>query len=169
MEDGNKDFKINTKDELINLLGRIYLMKSYIEPSIEWEAYRIIDKKEVRDTLFKILHDSNKHKNALKTILSNLDGFDIERIEMNQENSNDNYTFKHLDEDSIFKELIKNENFMIDVFSRIINHTDKDLIKSLWKGENSEDYFDTFQWLREQELYRINLLKPFTGTTERIV
>ena len=104
-----------------------------------------------------------------KKILSNLDGFDIEKIEMDHTDSNDNYIFKHLDEDSIFKELIKNENFMIDIISRVIDHTDKDLIKSLWKGENSEDYFDTFKWLLDQEHYRINLLKPFTGTTERIV
>lgn len=169
MEDGTKEFMINSKNELLNLIEKIYLLKSQIEPTIEWEAYRIIDKKDVRDTLFKILHDTSRHKDALMSIMSNLDGINIDKIEMNSTFGNNHYNFKNLDEDSIFKELLKNEKFMLDIFSRMLNHTDKHLVHSLWKGENSEDYFDTFKWLIDQENYRINLLKPYTGTTERIV
>ena len=69
--------------------------------------------------------------------MSNLDGIDIDKIEMNSTFGNNHFNFKNLDEDSIFKELLKNEKFMLDIFSRMLNHTDKHLIKSIWNNPKS--------------------------------
>jgi hypothetical protein len=50
IEDGN--LILDTFDEIFSLLARAYWLESQIEPSMQWEAYRESENKEIRDISF---------------------------------------------------------------------------------------------------------------------
>lgn len=161
-----KDIEVEDAEELESLLERAYWIEAEFEQSFQWEAYTNLSEK-YRDKIFRLSHDSQGHKTILKKIIKNLDGVSLERIKKNARK--EKFDIKPGWQDSeIFTEIFKYEQLVKDIYKRIERHTSPKLIDEIWKKENSEEFFKTFQYLIEQEEEHEDIVRPEAGKISRI-
>jgi len=150
------DVKITDLEELGNILRRLYWIESQYENSAEWEAYLTINE-DKRDLIYKLIYDSEKHKIEVERIANNL-GINLrEKID---DSEGDSFNFSKITDDEIFNKILKFEEIMKELYLRILNNTDRELVESKWKDKNPEFFFDKLKWLVSQEEKHINMIKP---------
>lgn len=164
----HEDINITTADELSYLLGKVYWIQSKYKQSVYWLAY-VSSNKDLRDLVFKLSHKAENHKLLLRDFCSNLKGIDpIKTMEkMNFEIPQ--FDIKNRKTDEIITQLADIENMAYDIYSKIYEHTDKDLIIDLWTNSNFNEYYNKLKILINEEDNFINLLKPFISSVERIL
>jgi hypothetical protein len=164
----DEEVKITTVDELNYLFGKAYWIQSKFKQSCYWEAYKKADN-DLRNLLFKLSHKAENHKLQLRNICSNLTDINpleaMEKMELGKED----YNFDGKKSDEISDVLDRAENLAYDIYSKIYEYSDKNLIKEIWKGDDFEDYFDKIKILMEEEKDYINLLKPLLSNVKRIM
>ena len=167
---GVMDKTINTYEILKSLLAKAFWVESQMEHTSEWLGYLEVEEHAAKDVLFQISNESVQHKTKVLEVINNFKNFNVDETikELNLETPNINFTGK-LDLE-IFQSLIKTEQFALDIYTKILDATDPELINEIWTGDNPDDFFSTFTWLVEQEKEHIRLLDPFSyGHIERIL
>ena len=162
--------KIDSIEELKTFLTKAYWLEVKLEQADQWIASLKVKNDESRNVLFRISRDSEKHKSVLKNIISNIPEFNIEKsLEELPEYIKKQDNREKLDEE-IFQDLVKNEQIAFDLYSKLNDLTDDNLIKKIWTGNNPIDYFNQIKWLIEQEREHIKLAKSLAiGNIERIM
>lgn len=164
----NEKLTIDSVDELNYLFGKAYWIQSKFKQSAYWEAYKIANN-EFRDLLFELSHKAEKHKLELRNICSNLNDIDpitaMEKMNLGTED----YSFKGKQAEEITKILDRAEKLAFDIYSKIYNYSNKELIKKIWKNKNFEEYFNKIKILMDEEEEYIETLKPMLSNVERII
>jgi rubrerythrin len=134
MVDRIKDLKGITK-----LLVTAYSIETTMEKTSQWDAYVRISNK-CRDTLTELSNDCVGHARTLRELAGNLKGFDIDAavktarpFELNM---------RGLRDTDIFEALIKVEKKALDIYTKLHDTADPDVIRANWSGTSS--YMDFF-------------------------
>ena len=163
------DFKITSRDEFLLFLGKAYWLETQFENIMQWEAYMTVKKDIYRNVLFQLSHDSEKHKEILKKFVTNLNDINTKKLKEQAGMMKKEFNFKGKWDEEILTELLKNEYLALDIYTKLYTYTDKDLIKKIWKGKDSELFFKQLKFLIKEEKKHINLLTPLAGKLERIL
>ncbi len=139
-----REISISTIDELKLLLEKTYWIETKLENSSQWTAYIRVEDQKVRDVIYKISHDSEKHKTILKGIYSNIEGVDPEKA-MKDAELDMEFDFKNKMDDVIIKELLKNETIALDMYSKLFTYADRKFIREIWNGDNYEMFFQQLE------------------------
>lgn len=164
----NEDVKISTTDELHYLLGKAYWIQSKYKQSVYWLAYVSADK-NIRDLIFKLSHKAENHKLLLRDLCSNLKDIDPLKAMEKMDFEIPQFNIKDKKEEEIITKLADIENIAFDIYSKIYEYSDKELIKKIWSGEDFNEYYNKLKTLIDEENDFINLLKPFVSNLERII
>ena len=168
--DGNMEGKISSADVLKSLLAKAFWVESRLEHTPQWSGYIKIQDSQAKDVLFQISLESENHKSKLKEIISNIKDFNLEETLNDLNLEKPEYSFNGKMDAEIFQMIMESERFALEIYSKIFEAIDPDLIKSVWTGDNPKEFFSTFSWLIDQEKNHIHLLEPFTlGHIERIM
>ncbi len=163
----SNDMFIEDLEELESLLSRAYWIEDDFEQMAYWEGYTSLHEK-YRDIIFRLSHDSEKHKIMLNKVISNIKGIDLDAIKKKiVERTGPRSGRRRMDEE-VLADLIRNDRLALDLYSKIHKHTSKDLIKELWKGEDIKEFYETFEHLMTEEKKHIDILRPHVGKLERI-
>ena len=165
---GDEGLTITTVEELTSLLGRAYWMETQLELSMQWESYVSV-RDELRDVLFRISHDSEQHKLLVKNLWEQLSDTSLEQILSELHLKGKTFELKGKWDEEIINELMKNEHLAWDTYSKLFRYVDREFLASIWKGDNSEDFFKRLEYLIKEEEKHIALLKPYSGKLERIL
>jgi len=165
---GDEGLTITTVEELTSLLGRAYWMETQLELSMQWESYVSV-RDELRDVLFRISHDSEQHKLLVKKLWENLSDTSLEQILSELHLKGKTFELKGKWDEEIINELMKNEHLAWDTYSKLFRYADREFLASIWKGDNSEEFFQRLSFLIKEEEKHITLLKPYSGKLERIL
>ena len=157
--------KIRDIDELQYLMEKLYWIEVSLEMLGQWEGYLEAGEK-YRDSLFKISRDSQRHRSMVKKLCSNIDGLNVARI--TEEREETGFDFKGKKDEEIIFDIMKHERTAHDMYTRLRDLTDRDLIKERWLEEDPEDYFKQLDMLIKEEEGHIALIKPFLGGMESI-
>lgn len=161
------EIKICSIEELSSLLSRAYWVETQLEQSMQWEAYMTV-KEKFRDPLFKISHDSEKHKTMVKKICENIDGMDLEKSLKEAGLNKKEFDFKGKWDEEIINELLKNEYLVKDTYTKLYQHIDRNFIQKHLKDKDVDGFFNKLSWLIDEETRHVDLLMPFVGKIERI-
>ena len=152
------EISIDTIEVLKMLLTRAYLLEKQQEQSNQWLAYLSVKNEESKNILFKLLIDSEKNKTLLKHIISHIKDFDLSQS-LNEFSLNEKYLeFNRKEDKDIFSELLKNEHFALDLYSKLYGLTSKTLINEFWTGTRPEEYFENVARLIEQVKEHVRLV-----------
>jgi hypothetical protein len=162
------EIKICSIEELSSLLARAYWVEAQLEQAMQWEAYMTV-KEKFREPLFRISHDSEKHKTIVKKICENIKGLDLEKTLKESGLSKREFDFKGKWDEEIINELLKNEHLVKDTYTKLYEHTDRNFIEKHWNDDNPDSYFKKLNWLINQEKQHVEILTPFVGKIERIL
>ncbi len=164
----SKDIIIEDIDELESLLARAYWIESEFEEVTQWEAYASVDDK-YKDLLFELSHDSEGHKRELKSLISKLEGLDLETIKQNTR-ARDNVEFKKQTQDvEILYEVYKNDKLALDLYQKIHSKTSEEFIEEVWEGVDSDEFFETLSELIQDEKRHTAKLKQYAQKVDPYV
>jgi len=159
------NIKIKSEKELFSLLERAYFYEEMLENDLDWDAFLFMGEK-FRDVVFKLAHDSAGHKENIQGLADNLEGMVIgdlkEKINVPQ------YNFQDLEDEEIVSKLYDLEVLMEDFYTNLYKHTSRKLIRDIWLGDNSEEFFQNIKFLIAQERTHQKLLEPYVKTIQRI-
>lgn len=164
------DEQINTFDALKSFLARAYWIETIAEQTAQWYGYLKVKTDIAKETLFELTIDSDNHKTTILELIRNIKGFDLAETlnELNLDKPQVDFNGK-VDEE-IFQTILENEHAAFDLFTKIYHNTDPQLIKEVWRGDDDEEFFNTFSWLMLQEKDHIELIEPLSlGQIERIM
>jgi len=162
--------KILSLDILKSLLAKAFWVESRLENSPQWLGYIKIQDAQAKNVLFQISLESENHKSKLKEIISKIRDFDLEETLKDLNLEKPEYNFDRKKDAEIFQTIMESERFALEIYSKIIEAIDVNIIEKVWTGNDSKEFFSTFSWLIDQEKNHINLLEPFTlGNIERIM
>ncbi len=163
-----KKIIIEDIDELESLLARAYWIESEFEELTQWEAYASVDDK-YKDLIFELSHDSERHKRQLKSLISNLEGLDMETIKQNTR-VRDNVEFKKQTKDlEILYEVYKNDKLALDLYQKINSKSSEDFIEEVWKGMDPDQFFETLSELIQDEKRHTAKLKQYAQKVDPYV
>ena len=161
--------KISSFDEFKSLLGRAYWLESQLELVTQWEAYMVFKKDEFREALFQISHDSENHKLILNKIFSKIEGLTPdEAIEYVQLKGKE-FDFNGKWDEEIVTELLKHENLVLDIYTKLHDFSDANFIKQIWRDDDSDNFFKKLEFLITEEKKHVALLTPLAGKLERVI
>jgi hypothetical protein len=163
------EFKITLRNEFLSLLGKAYWLESQFENIMQWQAYMSVKNDSYRNVLFQLSHDSEKHKGIILQLITHFDDVTAETLEDHSGMVEKEFDLKGKWDEEIITELLKNEYLALDVYTKLHTYTDKDFIKKIWKGSDSELFFNQLEFLMNEEKKHINLLTPLAGRLERIL
>jgi hypothetical protein len=163
------DFKITRLDEFLSLLGKAYWLETQFENIMQWQAYMTVKNDSYRNVLFQLSHDSEKHKGILTQLITNFNDVTTKTLEEYAHMMKKEFDLKGKWDEEIIKELLKNEYLALYIYTKLYMYTDKEFIKKIWKGSDSELYFKQLEFLINEEEKHINLLTPLAGKLERIL
>lgn len=163
------EFKITLRNEFLSLLGKAYWLESQFENIMQWQAYMSVKNDAYRDVLFQLSHDSEKHKGIILQLITHFEEVTAEILEDHSGMAEKEFDLKGKWDEEIITELLKNEYLALDVYTKLYTYTDKEFIKKIWKGSDSELFFKQLEFLMNEEKKHINLLTPLAGKLERIL
>ncbi|KXA96886.1 hypothetical protein AKJ38_02405 [candidate division MSBL1 archaeon SCGC-AAA259I14] len=150
----------------------IFLENVYLEASLEflklWAAYKKIGK--YRETIFKLMHNSAKHRTILEEVRSKIKG--VGEMEPLREIRQTEFDFEDVGKDEIFQELADSNHYLTQIYEKLLYLADENVIKQTWKGDNPKEYFQNLKLILEEKkkqgkiLERIEKLEAF-GIGER--
>ena len=161
--------KIASFDELKSLLGKAYWLESQLELAMQWEAYMVFKKDEFREALFQISHDSENHKQILNNIFSKIEGLTPEEALEYVQLKGKEFDFNGKWDEEIITELLKNENLVLDIYTKLHDFSDANYVKQIWNDENPDNFFKRLEFLISEEKKHIALLTPLAGKLERVI
>jgi rubrerythrin len=162
-------FKITMRNEFLSLLGKAYWLETQFENIMQWQAYMSVKNDSYHNVLFQLSHDSEKHKGILVQLITHFEDVTTETLEEHSGMFKKEFDLKGKWDEEIITELLKNEYLALDVYTKLHSYTDKDFIKKMWKGTNSDLFFKQLEFLINEEKKHINLLTPLAGKLERIL
>jgi hypothetical protein len=163
-----REMRIITGNELNSLLGRAYWIETQFELIIQWKAYNEVSE-ELRDVLFVLSHDSEKHKMILQQLCDNLEGINPQQVTKDMAFDTRDFKFEGKLEEEIALHIQKNEYLALDIYKKIRDFSDKELIKTLWQGDNPVWFFQQLDFLIKEEQKHISMVQPYIGKIERIL
>lgn len=167
-ETGNIDDNIiGHIDELEAIIKRAFWIENEFESMIAWDAYTQIDDSK-RDILYKLAHDSEKHKTKVKKLIKNLKGLDVDNIRKDMREKQ--FDLKQRAADSeIFTSVLKGDLLALDLYTKLNSYTSEKLLEDRWMGDKDE-YYSILESLIKEEKDHIKQLKPYAyiGKIERI-
>ena len=138
MADRIKDIKGITK-----LLVSAYSIETTMEKTSQWDAYTRISN-NCRETLAALSNDCVGHARTLRELAGNLKGFDIDAaVKTARPFELDMRGMKDTD---IFEALITVEKKALDLYTKLHDTADSDVIRENWSGTSS--YMDFFVRIR---------------------
>jgi putative immunity protein/bacteriocin len=164
------DGKISTFDQLKSFLARAYWLETKMEQAKDWYAFLEVKSDEAKQVLFQLTNDSDNHKVALQKLISNIKDFDLEKTLTDLALQNEPVHYKGKRDGEIFQDIFESEKKAFQLYTTIKDYTDSNLIKSVWLGKRSEDFFETINWLINEEKKHMEIVDPFSmGRIERII
>jgi hypothetical protein len=161
--------KITSFDMLKALLAKAFWVESRLEHASQWSGYMQVQESQAKDVLFQISNESEYHKARLKEINNKIKDFEVHETLNDLHLGEPEFNFERKLDPEIFQKIMETERFALEIYTKIYEATDPDLIKNVWMEENPGEFFSTFSWLIEQEKEHIRLLEPFSfGHIERI-
>jgi hypothetical protein len=139
--------EINDIGELQTLFDKAYLIESNFELTMEWDAY-INSEEDFKNLLFSLAHDSELHRKQILDLSKKIEGIHIKE---KFDKKNPMFDFSQMIDEAMFVQLVKYEKLALDLYTKMHDLTNKDFIKSHWKDDNYQEYFDKFKWLIEEE------------------
>jgi hypothetical protein len=121
-------------------LARAYWIETTMEGAIEWKFLKTYQPKH-RELITKLSKESTGHRNLLKLICAKIKGLDIEKASKGDLGLS--FDFKHKLVEEILDETMKYDKMALDIYKRLYENTDKKFLSSVWKGKNSDEYFQT--------------------------
>ncbi len=164
---GNDDIFINNIEELESLLSRAYWIEEEFEQVPQWDAFTKLNTK-YRDIIFSLAHDSEKHKNKIKKMASNIKGIGVEAMKNNIGARNTVMLQKHFMDQEIMANIMDNDILALEIYTRIHAYTANSFIEEIWEGDDPEEFFVMLDDLIHGEKNHIELVKPHVGRIERI-
>jgi rubrerythrin len=162
-------FKITMRNEFLSLLGKAYWLETQFENIMQWQAYMSVKNDSYRNVLFQLSHDSEKHKGILVQLITHFEDVTTEILDEHSGMFKKEFDLKGKWDEEIITELLKNEYLALDVYTKLHSYTDKDFMKKMWKGTDSDLFFKQLEFLINEEKKHINLLTPLAGKLERIL
>ncbi len=163
------DLKITLRDEFFSLLGKAFWLETQFENSMQWQAYMNVKNDSYRSALFQISHDSEKHKGIILSLIIHFEGITPKTLEEYAGMKEKEFDLKGKWDEEIITELLKNEHLALDVYTKLYQHTDRELLQKIWKGENHNLFFIQLEYLMNEEKKHIKLLTPLAGKLERVL
>ncbi len=161
------DIVIEDIDELVSLLARAYWIEDQFEQMTLWDTYTSIGEK-YRDIVFRLAHDSEKHKIKLKKLISNISGIDLKTI-TNYTKARQNVGLnRSLLSEEILGEIKKHDILALELYTRIYKHTAKELLDEIWEGERHDEFYEILAHLMRDEAKHIKIVEPYVGKLQRI-
>ncbi|MFO8109043.1 MAG: hypothetical protein R6U17_00755 [Thermoplasmata archaeon] len=161
------DIFIEDIEELESLLQRTYWIEDEFEQMAYWEGFSTLHE-QYRDVIFRLPHDSEKHKIMLNKIINSIEGIELEDIKKGVRKREEGSSRRQKMDEEVLTEMIKNDRLALDLYSKIHKHTSREFIEEIWTGENSNEFFDIFKRLMAEEQKHIDILRPHVGKLERI-
>lgn len=165
----NNEFKITTLNEFLSLLGKAYWLETQFENIMQWQAYMTVKNNSYRNVLFQLSHDSEKHKGIIIQLITHFKDVSSKTLEDHSGMLEKEFDLKGKWDEEIITELLKNEYLALDVYTKLHTYLDKEFLKKMWKGSDSELFFKHLEFLINEEKKHINLLTPLAGKLERIM
>jgi len=162
-------FKITMRNEFLSLLGKAYWLETQFENIMQWQAYMSVKNDSYRNVLFQLSHDSEKHKGILVQLITHFEDVTTEILDEHSGMFKKEFDLKGKWDEEIITELLKNEYLALDVYTKLHSYTDKNFMKKMWKGTDSDLFFKQLEFLINEEKKHINLLTPLAGKLERIL
>lgn len=162
-----EEIKVLSVDESSSLLGRAYWLEAQFELSSQWMAYITVKDQEYRDAIFKITHDSEKHKKILKKIFSDIKGLDPEKAVEDSGLKHREFDFDGKRDEEIITELMKYENLALDIYTKLSTYVDRELMQKIWKGHDPKIFYEQIELLISDEKKHVELLRPIAGRIKR--
>jgi len=155
-----------TGDKLANLLKKANEVEMAFENMANWEAYVSVKGEEFRQILFRLISDSQRHKNILNSLIS--------KIKMS--NSHDLipltprvFDFKNRHELEIMEEICRYEKLAFDLYTNIMEALKNSETKLLLCDENDVDLLtSSLQTLILEEKSHIDLVSKYSGRFQRL-
>jgi rubrerythrin len=155
-----------TGDKLANLLKKANEVEMAFENMANWEAYVSVKGEEFRQILFRLISDSQRHKNILNSLIS--------KIKMS--NSHDLipltprvFDFKNRHELEIMEEIGRYEKLAFDLYTNIMEALKNSETKLLLCDENDVDLLtSSLQTLILEEKSHIDLVSKYSGRFQRL-
>ena len=163
------DGKISTFDQLKSFLARAYWLETKMEQAKDWYAFLEVKSDDAKQVLFQLTNDSDNHRMVLQRLISNIKDFDLEKTLTDLALQNEQVNYKGKIDGEIFQDIFDSEKKAFQLYTTIKDYTDSNLIKSVWSGKRSEDFYETINWLISEEKKHMELVDPFSmGKLERI-
>ncbi len=161
------DVVIEDIEELESLLSRVYWIEEEFEQMSLWDAFASVDEK-YRDILFKLAHDSEKHKIMLKRLIENVEGLDLDSLKESIKGRQSLKIKRSLIDEEILSEIARNDTLALDIYTKLHDCTSREFIEGIWKGEDPDEFYHTFLELIGYEKRHLEILKPYVGKLQRI-
>ena len=153
-----------TIDELINLLGRGYWIETQFEEASQWSAYITSMSDKGREIIFTIIKDSTRHRILLEELGKKL-GVDLKSMSKSFEKRG--FYFGKMKEDEIFKVILEHEIVVKDLYTRLKQHVNPDILKK--SNLSTEEFYRAMDLLISDEERHIRMVEPHSDKTVRIL
>jgi hypothetical protein len=157
--------KISDIEKLSDQLARAYWIEDTMEGAITWKFLKTYETKH-RDLIKKLSKESAGHRTLLKLLCIKIEGLDVE--EASKGDLGLSFEFKNKLVEEILDEIMKYDKMALSIYKKLYNNTDKEFISSVWKGKDSEEYFQTILRIMNDEIEHVEALYPHVGKIERI-
>lgn len=158
--------EIKTGDELASLLKKASEIEDGFENMASWEAYVNVESEELRQVLFRLISDSQRHKKTLELLISKI------RVSSDQAPAPINprmFNFKNKHELEIMDEIGRYEKLAFDLYSSVLEALKNSDTRQLLLDENDADtYTSSLVKLISEEKGHIDLVSKHAGRLQRI-
>lgn len=154
--------QITEPDELALLLGNVYAIEVKFERMIGWKIYLEFPE-QARNLLFQLAHDSENHKKALTGMYEKFLNIDIVKyVNVDDEL----FETTGLSNKEIILKISHFDTLALDIYSKLNKYTNRKLLEKVFVFGNVEEYFNTLQWLIDEEKRHVSILNDFLVKNE---
>ena len=155
------DGKIATFDKLKTLLTKAYWIEKRLEETAKWYGYLQAKSNHAKDVLFQITREAENHKSVLVELINTISDFNLEDSLKKLNFGKPQFKFEQKNDKDIFMEILANIEMIDEIYGKLYNTTNSELIKNHWIKSDFNNYFNTLSWLKNQEKDLKELLEPF--------
>lgn len=158
--------EIRSAEELASLLIRAKEIESAFENLSEWDAYVDVKGEGFRETLFKLISESQKHKGIVNSLISMVNASQDPTLVPLIPARLD---FKNKHELEIMNEIGKYEKLAFDIYSNLREAIRKSDIKQLLRHENdAEGFISSLEKLVSEEKEHVDIAAKSGGRVSRL-
>lgn len=147
------EMRIDSKEEFYSTLQDLYCTEDCFEGMHSWVG-TVLSERKYKDILSELADDSSEHKKKLKELFSKMEGLEPKEEDI------ESFDFEEGgDDEAILKTVLENDYSALYHYSLLKVTVDKELLTKMLDEEDVQDYYETLEYLIEEELRHIKMLR----------